>query len=97
MWMMTHCEGSQGEQETRKLIPGETAEAEGLPGAELCAGSRATVSVYPFLMSFLGEKGFSYILKLPKAMLTLDGRSFRKISASQIVLTTQERGYLGKQ
>ena len=97
MWMMTHCEVSQGEQETRKLIPGETAGTEGLPGAELCAGSRATVSVYPFLMSFLGEKGFSYILKLPKAMLTLGGRSFRKISASQIVLTTQERGYLGKQ
>jgi len=90
------CEGNQGEEGTRKLIPGETAEAEGLPGAELCAGSRATVSVYPFLMSSPGEKGFSYMLKLPKAMLTLDSRSFRKISASQIVLTTRERGYLGK-
>lgn len=34
--MMTHCEGHQGEEGTRKLTPGETAEAEGLPGRAVC-------------------------------------------------------------
>ena len=58
--------GNQEEEETRNLIPSETAEAEGLPGTELQGGSRATVSVYPFLMSSLGEKGFRCALDLQR-------------------------------
>ena len=87
MWMMTHCEGHQGEEGTRKLTQ---VRQQKLKACQEQSCVRA------FLMSSPGEKGFSYMLKLPKTMPTLDSGSFRKISASQIVLTTRERGYLGK-
>lgn len=84
--------GSQREEESRKLIPGGMAEAgslqeqssKGVPGHSLSLSISSGLS---------GGKGFRCMLRPPKAMLRLDSRNFKKkMSASQMILTTSERG-----